>query len=160
MVELSLVSVSLLVVTGFIAGVINTLAGGGSNLTIPALMVMGLPADVANATNRVGVLLQSVAGVHGFHRHGKLDSHDTVPVLIPNLLGGLLGAVFAAAIPVSFLKPLLLGTMIGMSLLILLRPAVIAARRRCRCASDRPRGPRCSSPGSTADSCRPVWASC
>jgi uncharacterized membrane protein YfcA len=126
MVELSLVSVSLLVVTGFIAGVINTLAGGGSNLTIPALMVMGLPADVANATNRVGVLLQSVAGVHGFHRHGKLDSHDTVPVLIPNLLGGLLGAVFAAAIPVSFLKPLLLGTMIGMSLLILLRPAVIA----------------------------------
>lgn len=126
MAELSLLSVSLLVVTGFIAGVINTLAGGGSNLTIPALMVMGLPADVANATNRVGVFLQSVAGVRGFHRHGKLDSHDTVPVLIPNLLGGLLGALFAAAIPVSFLKPLLLGTMIGMSLLILLRPSVVA----------------------------------
>jgi len=126
MAELSLITVSLLVVTGFIAGVINTLAGGGSNLTIPALMVMGLPADVANATNRVGVFLQSVAGVRGFHRHGKLDSHDTVPVLIPNLLGGLLGAVLAAAIPVSFLKPLLLGTMIAMSLLILLRPAVVA----------------------------------
>ena len=126
MAELSLLTVSLLVVTGFIAGVINTLAGGGSNLTIPALMVMGLPADVANATNRVGVFLQSVAGVRGFHRHGKLDSDDTVPVLIPNLLGGLVGAVCAAAIPVSFLKPLLLGTMIGMSLLILLRPAVVA----------------------------------
>ena len=126
MAEFSLLTVSLLVATGFIAGVINTMAGGGSNLTIPALIVMGLPADIANATNRVGVLLQSVAAVRGFRRHGKLDSHDTVAVLIPNLLGGLAGAVCAAVIPVGFLKPLLLATMIGMSLLILLRPAVIA----------------------------------
>ena len=126
MAEFSLLTVSLLVATGFIAGVINTIAGGGSNLTIPALMVMGLPADVANATNRVGVLLQSVAAVRGFRRHGKLDSHDTMAVLIPTLLGGLAGAVCAAVIPVGFLKPLLLATMIGMSLLILLRPAVIA----------------------------------
>jgi len=124
--ELTLLTISLLLVTGFIAGVINTLAGGGSNLTIPALMVMGLPADVANATNRVGVLLQSVAGVRGFHRHGKLDAADTVPVLIPNLLGGIVGAVFAAWMPVTLLKPILLGTMIGMSLLILLRPSVVA----------------------------------
>ena len=49
---------ALLLLTGLIAGVINTLAGGGSNLTIPALLLMGLPADMANATNRVGVLLQ------------------------------------------------------------------------------------------------------
>lgn len=126
MTEFSLFTVSLLVVTGLIAGVINTLAGGGSNLTIPALMVMGLPADLANATNRVGVLLQSVAGVRGFHRHGKLDSGDILPVLLPNLLGGLVGALCAAALPVSWLKPLLLGTMVGMSLLILLRPGVVA----------------------------------
>ena len=82
MTEFSLFTVSLLIVTGLIAGVINTLAGGGSNLTIPALMVMGLPADIANATNRVGVLLQSVAGVRGFHRHGKLDPRHTPPVLV------------------------------------------------------------------------------
>lgn len=115
-----------LVVTGFIAGIINTLAGGGSNLTIPALMVMGLPADVANATNRVGVLLQSIAGVRGFQRHGKLDSADIVPILMPNLLGGACGAALAAWMPNASLKPVLLGTMIGMSVLILLRPAVIA----------------------------------
>lgn len=124
--EFTAVTVTLLVVTGFAAGVINTLAGGGSNLTIPALMLMGLPADVANATNRLGVLLQSVAGVRGFHRHGKLDSTDTWPVLVPNLLGGLIGSLCAAALPVVLLKPLLLGTMLGMSLLILLRPAVVA----------------------------------
>ncbi|MEC8429286.1 MAG: TSUP family transporter, partial [Pseudomonadota bacterium] len=61
--------VVLLLSTGLIAGVINTLAGGGSNLTLPALMMMGLPADIANATNRVGVLLQCLVGLRGFDKH-------------------------------------------------------------------------------------------
>ena len=51
----------LLVALGLVAGVINTLAGGGSNLTIPALMISGMPPDVANATNRVDVMMQSKA---------------------------------------------------------------------------------------------------
>ena len=49
----------LMIGTGFLAGIINTLAGGGSNLTLPALMVMGMPADIANATNRVGVFYRT-----------------------------------------------------------------------------------------------------
>lgn len=126
MIELSLPALCLLLATGYVAGVINTLAGGGSNLTLPALMLLGLPADVANATNRVGVLLQSVAGVHGFHRRGRLALHDVVPVLVPNLLGGLVGAIAAVVLPVMLLKPLLLGTMVGMTLLMLLRPATVA----------------------------------
>ncbi|HMV72649.1 MAG TPA: sulfite exporter TauE/SafE family protein [Pseudomonadales bacterium] len=126
MAEISLPALLLLLATGYVAGVINTLAGGGSNLTLPALMVLGLPADVANATNRVGVLLQSVAGVHGFHRYGKLAWHDAGAVLLPTLLGGLVGAIVATALPVALLKPLLLTAMVGMSLLILVRPATVA----------------------------------
>jgi uncharacterized protein len=126
MIDYSPFTVSLLITTGFVAGIVNTLAGGGSNLTVPALMVMGLPADVANGTNRVGVMLQSLAGVRGFHRFGKLDTSDMFPVLIPNLLGGIVGAVLAAILPVTLLKPLLLGTMVGLSLLILIRPSVVA----------------------------------
>ena len=116
----------ILVLTGFIAGIINTLAGGGSNLTLPALMLTGMPADVANATNRIGVLLQCAVGVKGFHQHGKLDTQDMVPVLLPSLLGGLIGSVAVVLIPVGVLKPLLLGTMITMALIILLFPSVIA----------------------------------
>lgn len=117
---------ALLVVTGFVAGIINTLAGGGSSLTIPALMVLGLPADVANATNRVGVFLQCLVGTRGFHKAGRLDTSDMGPVLVPTLVGGLVGAVLAAFLPVWVLKPMLLGSMVIMALVILLRPSAIA----------------------------------
>jgi len=96
---------AILIITGFIAGIINTLAGGGSNLTLPALMLTGMPADVANATNRIGVLLQCVVGVKGFHKHGKLDTQDMLPVLAPSLLGGLMGSLAVVAIPVILIFP-------------------------------------------------------
>ncbi|NHO64405.1 sulfite exporter TauE/SafE family protein [Aestuariicella hydrocarbonica] len=123
--ELTPVFIALLLVTGLIAGVINTLAGGGSNLTLPALMVMGLPADVANATNRVGVFFQCLVGLKGFDRHGKLERTDIKGILIPTLAGGLVGALFASFLPVWLLKPVLLGTMVTMALLILLRPSAV-----------------------------------
>ena len=71
--ELSILVICLLLVTGLVSGFINTLAGGGSMLTLPALMMLGMPADVANATNRVGVLMQSVTGAKGFSDQDKLD---------------------------------------------------------------------------------------
>lgn len=116
----------LLLVTGFAAGIINTLAGGGSNLTLPALMVMGMPADVANATNRVGVVFQSISAVRGFYRHGRLPVEAIFPVMWPTLVGGALGALAAVVAPNTLLKPLLLGTMITMAVVILVSPSVVA----------------------------------
>ncbi|MGF1703772.1 sulfite exporter TauE/SafE family protein [Photobacterium makurazakiensis] len=124
--DITLLHIVMLVVTGFLAGIINTLAGGGSNLTLPALMVMGMPAEVANATNRVGVVVQGLTGLIGFKRHGKLDSTDTGPIMVPTIIGGLLGAVGAAYAPSDWIKPLLLGTMLTMALVILLKPSVVA----------------------------------
>ncbi|MDF1691857.1 MAG: sulfite exporter TauE/SafE family protein [Zhongshania sp.] len=118
--------VVLLLVVGVVAGIINTLAGGGSNLTLPALMVMGLPADVANATNRVGVLMQSLSGVRDFDRHGQLARDDIWGVLRPVLLGSVFGAVAAAFAPAEFLKPALLLAMVTMALIILVMPSVVA----------------------------------
>jgi len=124
--ELTLVSVSLLVVAGFLAGFINTIAGGGSMLTLPALMIFGMPADIANGTNRVGILLQSLAGARGFHQKGKLAPSTIVPTLIPTLVGALFGSLLASYLPVSLLKPALLSTMLGMAILMLLKPSVVA----------------------------------
>jgi uncharacterized membrane protein YfcA len=124
--ELTPFFIALLLSTGLIAGVINTLAGGGSNLTLPALMIMGLPADVANATNRVGVVLQSIVGTRAFDRHGKLERGDAVGILIPTLLGSGVGAMAASYLPPIYLKPILLATMVGMAVIMLLRPNLMA----------------------------------
>jgi len=59
----------LLFVVGIICGVLNIIAGGGSFLTLPVLIFLGMPAITANGTNRVGILLQNVGAVWGFNRH-------------------------------------------------------------------------------------------
>ncbi len=124
--ELDLMAILLLGGTGFVAGIINTLAGGGSNLTLPALMMLGLPADVANGTNRVAVLMQCVVAVAGFDKHNSLDRPAVAPILVPTIIGGITGALAAALLPNLYLKPVLLLTILTMSAVILLRPSIIA----------------------------------
>jgi uncharacterized protein len=116
----------ILVGAGFIAGFINTIAGGGSMLTLPALIIMGMPADIANGTNRVGVLLQSIAGSRSFHKKGKLEPSTIIPTIIPTLSGSLLGSVLVLFVPESALTPVLLGAMLIMAFIMLVRPSVVA----------------------------------
>ena len=124
--ELNLGRIVLLCLAGFFAGGINTIAGGGSNLTLPVLMMLGLPADVANGTNRVGIWLQCLAGVRAFDQHDALHRAAVVPVFIPTLSGGLAGALLAVLLPNLYLKPVLLICILIMALVMLLKPEVIA----------------------------------
>ena len=64
------VELLLLVLIGFVAGVINILAGGGSLLTLPMLIFLGLPPSIANGTNRVAILIQNVFSISGFRSKG------------------------------------------------------------------------------------------
>ena len=75
-----------------IAGVVNTLAGGGSLFTVPLLVLLGLPGGVANGTNRIGVLLQSAVAAWRFRALGVGGLREALPVLIPVSVGSLLGA--------------------------------------------------------------------
>ena len=76
----------LLVLAGALAGWVNTLAGGGSLLTVPALMWYGLPVDVANGTSRVAVLVQGATAAYGFFRKGKLETGLLWPIALPSVL--------------------------------------------------------------------------
>ncbi|MFN3712359.1 MAG: sulfite exporter TauE/SafE family protein [Alcanivoracaceae bacterium] len=124
--ELNIWIVAMLVISGVAAGFVNTLAGGGGLFTLSALMLMGIPADIANGTNRVSVAAQSIEGVRGFHRHNVLDKSAIRPILLPTLSGSLIGSLVASWLPVWLLKPLLLGTMIAMATVLLLKPSVMA----------------------------------
>jgi uncharacterized membrane protein YfcA len=122
MTDLDPLMLALLCVAGLAAGFINTMAGGGSLLTLPALMLVGLPADVANASNRVSVVSQSVSGVYLYAREGKLKRRAAMSVLLPTIGGSLVGALVASRAPTWLLQPVLLTTMVLVALLMALKP--------------------------------------
>ena len=78
--ELGLNQAGLLIAGGFVAGVVNTLAGGGSLLTVPLLVLMGLPGTVANGTNRVGIVFQCVVAAWHFR---EIQTHKRFERLSP-----------------------------------------------------------------------------
>jgi len=78
---------------------VNTLAGGGSLLTLPALIFLGLPSPVANGTNRVAVLMQNAVSTFRFRRKGKLDIRGSAPAVISAIAGAVIGAFIAAELP-------------------------------------------------------------
>jgi uncharacterized membrane protein YfcA len=106
----------LLSLVGLVASTVNTVAGGGSFLTLPVLMFMGLPAGPANATNRVGVLMQNVGAVWGFHRHRVLDWRWALGAAIPTAMGSALGAWLALGIGDREFKRILAFLMIAICL--------------------------------------------
>jgi uncharacterized membrane protein YfcA len=81
-----------LVGAGLAAGVVNSLAGGGSLLTVSLLVVFGLPGTLANGTNRVGILLQNLAAAWRFRAEGVDGLRGAAPLLLPVLLGSGIGA--------------------------------------------------------------------
>lgn len=118
-------SLAALLAAGLVAGFINTIAGGGSMLTLPALVLVGLPVDVANGTNRVAVVLQSLAGAWRFEKAGVVEWATVRKVLLPTIAGAVIGAVVAAfVVPQAYLGPVLFGTMLLVALVFLFRPPV------------------------------------
>ncbi len=114
----------LLALAGLLAGFINTLAGSGSLITLPLLMFMGLPAHVANGTNRISVLLQSLTGTLGFKKSRQLELKAGLWLAIPTIAGSLAGAVFAVEINEKLMERAIGFLLIVMFFLILFRPDV------------------------------------
>lgn len=112
----------LAVSAGFLAGIINTVAGSGSLITLPVLIFLGLPATVANGTNRIGVILQnSVAGL-SFSRSKVLDLRGALILSLPAILGSLLGAQIAVNLNEEVMERVIGAVMVIMLFVIWLRP--------------------------------------
>lgn len=109
-------------VTGFLAGFINTLAGSGSLITLPMLILVGLPANVANGTNRVGILIQNIVAVSTFRRAGVLKARGNLHLIVPAVLGSIAGAVLAVDIDEKVLHNTIGVLMLVMLPIVILRP--------------------------------------
>lgn len=122
-------------ITGFAAGFINTLAGSGSLITLPILILLGLPANVANGTNRVGVLMQSVVAVATFRRGRALDATGAWLLVAPAVLGSVLGAQLAVDLDEILLRRIIGALMIALLVVMFVRPErwlAVAGPRRAR----------------------------
>ncbi len=95
---MSLADALLIVAGGLFAGVINAMAGGGSLLTVPLLSLAGVEGLLANGTNRVAVLIQTGSSGFGFARRGVGGRDETLRILVPTVVGGIVGSVAVSQI--------------------------------------------------------------
>jgi uncharacterized membrane protein YfcA len=109
------VGVLIIFAVGLIGGSFGTLVGGGSLLTIPTLIFLGLPPRIAVATNRLGVTGGSVSGLYEFHRKRFINYRIGFVVGIPALAGSVLGANI-----VLQTDEVLLGKIIGVVTILIL----------------------------------------
>ena len=90
---MTLLEALLLVAGGLFAGIINTVAGGGSTLTVPLLVLAGVPGNAANGSNRIGVIVSNATAAGSFRRLGVDGFSHAVPVLVPVVAGSLVGSL-------------------------------------------------------------------
>jgi len=110
------------IAAGFACGFINVLAGSGSLITLPLLIFLGLPANVANGTNRVAILMQNIVGVSSYRRNNLLNVKHGIKLAIPALLGGIIGAQIAVDLSEEIMHKVIGALMVVMLFVLIIRP--------------------------------------
>ncbi len=88
----------LLFFAGIAAGFINVMAGGGSLLTVPAMLMLDIPGPVANGTNRIAILGQNAVAVFTFFKKGYSDFRLSFSLALASIPGAMLGAYFGSSL--------------------------------------------------------------
>ncbi len=109
----------LLIFVGLIAGFLNVVAGGGSLLTLPLLIFLGLPSSVANGTNRIAILTQSIVSVASFRKSGFFNWKFSLLLGIPAVIGSIIGANFAITLSDDIFNKVLSIVMVAVLITIL-----------------------------------------
>ena len=109
------------IAAGFMSGVINTLAGSGSVFTLPVLLFIGLPAHVANGTNRVGILLQTLVGSVMLYVKGGMRLKNDLKHILPTVMGSAFGAWLAVDIEKDYLELTIAIVMLALLVITLFR---------------------------------------
>ena len=113
----------LFAIAGIVAGVINTLAGSGSLITLPIFMFLcGLPANIANGTNRVGVIFQSAIALRSYRKTGVVDFAGSGWIVLPTTCGAILGAILAAGMNDRQMTYVIGGLMVVMLVVLTVNP--------------------------------------
>ena len=122
----------IIVLAGFAAGFVNTVAGGGSLIALSALIFIGLPPMVANGSNRIAVFAQCIFGVWGFKSKGVSSFKFSFWLGLSALAGAALGAKIAVGIDGILFNKLLAVIMLVIVVLVIFKPGpkVVEAAER------------------------------
>lgn len=112
------------ILIGALAGTVNTLAGGGSIFTLTALTFYGMPIDLANGTNRLGLVIQSSSGTHSFIKKGLVDLKSNYMLIGIVILGALVGSLIAVYIDKNALRQTVGVILLSLFFILLLRKRI------------------------------------
>jgi uncharacterized membrane protein YfcA len=107
---------------GVLAGVANTMAGGGSSVTLPLLLGLGLPAPLANGTNHVAHLIGALARLSVFAGLRAVDGRTGWALALPAVTGSLAGAWLATVVPPAQLREVIVCAVLAAAVLLVLNP--------------------------------------
>lgn len=127
---MTIVEIIVLIISGLLVGFINTLAGGGSIISLSVLMLMGLPAPVANGTNRIAIIVQTLTATTSFRQQKVLDSKKGWILGIPAIIGSVIGAWIAVDISEVVLERAMAVIMLIMLIFMIYNPKKILYGRQ------------------------------
>lgn len=120
--EIPLIDVLTLLGVGIAAGFLNVVAGGGSLITLPVMIFMGLPPAVANASNRLGIISQNIFAVAGFKSKGVHAFPYSLYIAGSAFLGAIVGAKISVDLSEDLFNRIIAIIMIGVVLMIIFKP--------------------------------------
>jgi uncharacterized protein len=120
----------IIIAAGFGAGFINTIAGGGSLISLPILIFMGLPPTVANASNRIALFSQNIFGVLGFRSKGVSAYPYSLWLGLSALVGAIIGAKLAVDIKDDVFNRILAIIMVVVVLTMIVNPVKAGKQER------------------------------
>jgi uncharacterized membrane protein YfcA len=119
---------TLIFLSGLAAGFINVNAGGGSLITIPALIFLGVPPGIANGTNRIAILAGAATAVFNFYRKKALDIKLAAGLAAPTVAGAIAGTLLAVRISDTFFQIILSAVMVFVISIIFIKPVFTPAK--------------------------------
>ena len=123
----ALLQLVIVLVSGLVAGFINTMAGGGSFITLAALEFAGLPIGIANGTNRIAIQIQNIMAILGFKSKGLADYKSSLELAIPATIGAIVGAFVVIDLPEDIFHKVL-----GVAMLLMLATLLFDSKKLLR----------------------------
>jgi uncharacterized membrane protein YfcA len=121
-----------IVLIGILQGFLNTVAGGGSLLVLPALTFLGMDLAVANGTNRVAILFQSISGAASFRQQKALSLKVAMPLAAASTLGAIVGTFLAVNVDKRVLNLVIAFLISIMAVLLVFNPKMWEGKQERR----------------------------